>query len=55
MRALRPARRSPLPNPANLAAQLRARRASLLLIVQQYDEAIERIEKNDGEPQQRNA
>lgn len=54
MQALRPQRRR-LPNPANLASRLRSIRNELLTVVQVCDDAIERIEKNDGEPQQRNA
>lgn len=41
------------PNPANLASRLRAGRNELALLLQTYDDALERIEKNEGEPQQR--
>lgn len=52
MQALGPTRH---PNPANLAQRLRRIRDELSLMTQLRDDALERIEKNDGEPQQRNA
>jgi len=52
MRALRA---NPYPNPANLAQKLRRIRNELSLMAQQCDDALERIEKKDGEPEQRSA
>jgi hypothetical protein len=52
MQAMGPTR---YPNPANLAQRLRRIRNELSLMTQLCDDALERIEKNDGERQQRNA
>ncbi len=43
----------PYPNPANLASKLRRIRDELSLMTQQCEEALERIDKNDGEAEQR--
>lgn len=47
-KTLRAVGAAPLPNPANLAQRLRRYRNELSLILQAYDDALERIEKHSG-------
>jgi hypothetical protein len=52
---IRPSGLDRLPNPANLASRLRRIRNELHLMATACDDALERIENNDGEPQPRDA